>query len=92
MSYRKCEQYKCAFQSLDGCPICPECKAKPREVSADGNCVKCHCCEGDEGFMRDDSGKAAEEQRQQAQIEKQRQKVQIIVGETYGTGQNAPKD
>lgn len=52
-SFRVCTQTKCALLGLGtGCPACPECGAPPKALNSRGLCVNCHCCEGDEGFIR----------------------------------------
>lgn len=53
MTYKQCTQTKCIFLITgQGCPVCAECFAGERMLNAEGNCVNCHCCEADEGYIR----------------------------------------
>ena len=47
---RNCQQTKCGYLGTLFCPICSECKAEPNVV--DENCVSCHNCQYDEGYIR----------------------------------------
>lgn len=46
----KCKQLKCVFNHVAGCPECNECHSEPNIVEE--NCVSCHNCMYDEGFIR----------------------------------------
>ena len=45
-----CQQKKCIFNQIEGCPFCLECQSEPNKVEE--NCVSCHNCQYDEGFIR----------------------------------------
>jgi len=51
MTLRKCDQEKCGFLKFDGCPTCSECGASARMIE-DDECVNCHNCLCDAGFIR----------------------------------------
>lgn len=51
--FTDCAQKKCGLHRVGaGCPACVECGAPPMKINAKGKCVNCHCCERDEGFIR----------------------------------------
>lgn len=53
MGFRQCKQGQCSHnQGIEGCPECPECQARPNEVTDNDMCIECYCCEKDCGYIR----------------------------------------
>lgn len=79
---RACKQTQCCYLKMAGCPECPECGAKPCEVSENDLCIECYCCEKDLGYMRggipSDVKEAIKQVIQQEQEKQQKEQPMVV--------------